>query len=148
MIRLMTTLALLIGLTFGLSGVASAEVFRPDLGMGLTDYLSKMANPAPGTPSQIAPTPLLDIPPPNGRMAISPTMLQATSEQAALSRRIVSARSSSDQTRLEGWLHAEGSSPRPLLPSLSRNARPLALFVNHNREHIVGCVCRITVAVV
>jgi len=84
MIRLMTTLALLIGLTFGLSGVASAEVFRPDLGMGLTDYLSKMANPAPGTPSQIAPTPLLDIPPPNGRMAISPTMLQATSEQAAL----------------------------------------------------------------
>jgi len=76
MYRLMMTLTLLLGLTFSLFGTASAEIFRPDLGMGLTDYHNKIAAPLPGTSPFDAPQ-SYDMPPQlAGRMAISAPLVQ------------------------------------------------------------------------
>lgn len=80
--RLIMTFALLIGFLLGSFNSASAEVFRPDLGMGLSDYLAKVAQPMPGSPAQIAPSQPLGIPPIDGRMMISPKLIEGTNDLA------------------------------------------------------------------
>ena len=74
--RIMMSFTLLVGLILGFLSPVSAEVLRPDLGMGLSDYHAKITAPMPGSSLQIAPPQPSDIPPIFGRTMASPKLIQ------------------------------------------------------------------------